>query len=229
MGSHERIEGRMSHLKTTPEERATLRAEALAQRVTAAYERHDASICDPPELHPRNVVVTRILDDLDTLAAAHARALAIADMIEHDIARAHPPPGGQQVGPGGDLGPVPPSVRGYLERVVRDLRGGPPARVGELNALAARIAKGRAKYPNGCTVLSLLDECGEVAHAVNKYESADRVREELLDVAAVAMRLYLGEVDRGLEMDGLVQRRVATTSDATTSQEPDPVGAGWME
>lgn len=77
----------------------------------------------------------------------------------------------------------------------------------ELVTLADRIQKGRRKYPNGCTVLSLLDEAGEVAHAVNKYESAERIREELLDVAAVAMRLYFGEIDRGLEIDGLVQRR----------------------
>jgi hypothetical protein len=79
--------------------------------------------------------------------------------------------------------------------------------VDELGPLAARIAKGRRKYANGCTVLSLLDEAGEVAHAVNKYEPAERIREELLDVAAVAMRLYFGEIDRGLEIDGLVQRR----------------------
>lgn len=58
-----------------------------------------------------------------------------------------------------------------------------------------RVAAGREKYPAGCTLLSLLDEAGEVAHAVNKGEPADRVRAELLDVAAVAMRLYFGEVD----------------------------------
>lgn len=84
---------------------------------------------------------------------------------------------------------------------------GPETASVELAPLAARIAKGRAKYANGCTVLSLIDEAGEVAHAVNKYEPEDRIRDELLDVAAVAMRLYFGEIDRGLEMDGLVQRR----------------------
>lgn len=77
----------------------------------------------------------------------------------------------------------------------------------DLAPLTQRLAKSRAKYPNGCTVLSLIDEAGEVAHAVNKYEPAERVREELLDVASVAMRLYLGEIDRGLKMDGLIQRR----------------------
>lgn len=79
----------------------------------------------------------------------------------------------------------------------------------ELFPLAVRIEKGRQKYPNGCTVLSLIDEAGEVAHAVNKYEPAERIREELLDVAAVAMRLYFGEIDRGLEIDGLEQKRIA--------------------
>lgn len=77
----------------------------------------------------------------------------------------------------------------------------------ELAPLRARMEKGRAKYPNGCTVTSLQDEVGEVVHAINKYESEERVRDELLDVAGVAMRLYLGEIDRGLTIDGLVQRR----------------------
>lgn len=61
--------------------------------------------------------------------------------------------------------------------------------------LAKRMSKGREKYPRGCTVLSLLDEAGEFTHAVNKEEHLTRMRDELLDVAAVAMRLYLGEVD----------------------------------
>lgn len=90
-------------------------------------------------------------------------------------------------------------------------RGGRPRSetpvLDELAPLRARLAKGRAKYPNGCTAISLLDEAGEVAHALNKYEAADRVRDEILDVASVAMRLYLGEVDTGLTIDGLVQRR----------------------
>lgn len=77
----------------------------------------------------------------------------------------------------------------------------------ELRPLAIRLAKSRAKYPSGATIMSLLDEAGEVAHAVNKYEPADRVRDELLDVACVAMRLYAGEVDDGIAMDGLVQVR----------------------
>ena len=75
-------------------------------------------------------------------------------------------------------------------------------------ALFARIATGRDRYPRGCTILSLLDEAGEVAHAVNKGESVDRVRDELLDVAAVAMRLYIGEVDADLVTLGFAQARV---------------------
>lgn len=77
----------------------------------------------------------------------------------------------------------------------------------ELAPLAVRLAMGRAKYPRGATVLSLLDEAGEVAHAVNKYETSERIREELLDVAVVAMRLYLGEIDTELQVEGLFQRR----------------------
>lgn len=64
-----------------------------------------------------------------------------------------------------------------------------------LTMLMKRMAKGREKYPLGCTVASLLDEAGEFTHAVNKEEGRFRMREELLDIAAVAMRLYLGEVD----------------------------------
>lgn len=79
---------------------------------------------------------------------------------------------------------------------------------GELAPLRERIEKGRAKYPNGCTVLSLLDEAGEFAHAVNKGEGMARVRDELLDVAAVAMRLYLEEIDDGLAIHGMGQRRM---------------------
>lgn len=64
-----------------------------------------------------------------------------------------------------------------------------------IGKLLLRMAKGRAKYPNGPTLLSLDDEVGEVKRAINKREGIERARDELLDVAAVAMRLYLGEVD----------------------------------
>lgn len=108
------------------------------------------------------------------------------------------------------LGRLRPIDHSALMRLVEDLMREALKEGGrELSPLARRIEKGRAKYANGCTVLSLIDETGEVAHAVNKYESEDRIRDELLDVAAVAMRLYFGEIDRGLEIDGLVQRRAA--------------------
>ena len=71
--------------------------------------------------------------------------------------------------------------------------------------LRQRIAKGRQKYPEGCTALSLLDEAGEVAHALNKREPIEKIREELLDVLVVAMRLYLGEVDTESALIGLMQ------------------------
>lgn len=81
-----------------------------------------------------------------------------------------------------------------------------------LTPLRLRMGHGRAKYPNGCTVLSLLDEAGELAHAVNKGEPVDRVRDELLDVAAVAMRLYLGEVDEKHDVVPRTQRALAELS-----------------
>lgn len=71
-----------------------------------------------------------------------------------------------------------------------------------------RLAKGRLKYPRGCTLLSLVDEVGEVVHAMNKNEGIDRVRDELLDVIAVATRLYLGEVDGDEHLVGLGKRVV---------------------
>lgn len=83
----------------------------------------------------------------------------------------------------------------------------------ELAPLVSRMAKGRTKYANGCTLVSLLDEAGEVVHAVNKNEGTERVRDELLDVAAVAMRLYLGEIDLDLELDGLTQKRLTPKSE----------------
>lgn len=78
-------------------------------------------------------------------------------------------------------------------------------RLDELAPLRRAMTKGRRKYPQGCTALSLLDEAGEVAHALNKRESVERVREKLLDVAGVAMRLYLGEIDTESVLVGLVQ------------------------
>ncbi len=91
----------------------------------------------------------------------------------------------------------------------------------ELAPLAARMTKGRGKYPTGCTALALLDEAGEFAHAINKGESADRVRDELLDVAAVAMRLYFGEVDTASVLEGLAQR----AADASSQDRAAPLSS----
>lgn len=76
---------------------------------------------------------------------------------------------------------------------------------GPFGRLMQRMNASRAKYPDGCTVLSLIDECGEVMHAINKYEDLETVCNEILDTAAVAMRLYLGEVDKTRVIDGLCQ------------------------
>lgn len=78
---------------------------------------------------------------------------------------------------------------------------------GEFGPLRAQMAKGRARYPLGATVVSLEDEAGEVVHAINKGEPLDRVRDELLDVAGVAMRLYLGEIDTSNVLVGLAMVR----------------------
>lgn len=96
---------------------------------------------------------------------------------------------------------------GVADDLVRERAEEEETKDDELAPLRARMAKGRAKYPNGCTAMSLVDEAGEVAHAINKGESFERVRDELLDVAGVAMRLYLGEVDAENVLEGLVQRR----------------------
>lgn len=76
--------------------------------------------------------------------------------------------------------------------------------LGDLNPfwpLAARLVHAREKHPKGPTFVSLIGEVGEVANVALKErakhpETADtRRRDELLDVAVVAWRLYLGEED----------------------------------
>lgn len=62
-----------------------------------------------------------------------------------------------------------------------------------LAPLATAIDVARAKHPGGPDGMrSLAEELGEVASAIRR-ESPERVREELLDLATVAMRLYLRE------------------------------------
>jgi hypothetical protein len=52
--------------------------------------------------------------------------------------------------------------------------------------LLVALQKGRAKYPAGVTLLSVLDEAGELAHAANKGESEERQRAEALDTARIS-------------------------------------------
>ncbi len=61
-----------------------------------------------------------------------------------------------------------------------------------LGALTDRIATARMKHPKGPNLRSLMEEVGEVASAMRR-ETPERVRDELLDVATVAMRLAFGE------------------------------------
>jgi len=62
----------------------------------------------------------------------------------------------------------------------------------EIDALVVALARGRSLHPKGCYVYALVEEVGEVARAIRR-EGLARVREELLDTAVVAMRLFLGE------------------------------------
>lgn len=62
----------------------------------------------------------------------------------------------------------------------------------ELDPLTRALARARWKHPKGCNLASLIEEAGEVGRAINR-EGLERAREELLDTAVVAIRLYLGE------------------------------------
>jgi NTP pyrophosphatase (non-canonical NTP hydrolase) len=68
-----------------------------------------------------------------------------------------------------------------------------------LKELEERIAQARWKHPDwhksaefGLSVLKL--ELNELEHAIN-WESSARIRDEALDVAAVAMRIASGETE----------------------------------
>ena len=58
--------------------------------------------------------------------------------------------------------------------------------------LLARLARARELHPEGCNLAALVSEVGEVATAMLR-ETQERARDELLDVATVAMRLAAGE------------------------------------
>lgn len=59
--------------------------------------------------------------------------------------------------------------------------------------LRHRLTLARSKHPEGASFDALMSEVGEVADE-RLAGNPDREREELLDVAVVAIRLYLGEV-----------------------------------
>jgi hypothetical protein len=63
----------------------------------------------------------------------------------------------------------------------------------KIDALAVAIDRARSLHPEGCNITSLFEEVGEVARALRR-ETHERVREELLDVAVVAMRLWMNEI-----------------------------------
>lgn len=84
-------------------------------------------------------------------------------------------------------------TQAHCARQLDELRGW---RASELAPLAARMAHARQAHPEGSDLTSLVSEVGEVARAMYAEapdQARDRARDELLDVAAVTMRLYLGE------------------------------------
>lgn len=68
---------------------------------------------------------------------------------------------------------------------------------GELDVLVPALAAARLKHPRGSKFADLAEEVGEVARAMRR-EGLERVREELLDVAVVALRMHLGELSAPL-------------------------------
>jgi len=73
---------------------------------------------------------------------------------------------------------------------------------GVLAKLTAAILRARANHPGGPDgIRSLAEEVGEVVNAMRR-ETPDRVREELLDVAVVAIRLYMGETPGAATVTG---------------------------
>ncbi len=60
-------------------------------------------------------------------------------------------------------------------------------------ALGRRLAHARRAHPDGATLAALLEEVDEV---LAEAPGTARERDELLDVATVAIRLWLGEEDR---------------------------------
>jgi inorganic triphosphatase YgiF len=65
-------------------------------------------------------------------------------------------------------------------------------RGGDHDALVKSIARARGLHPKGSAFVDLVDEMGELSRAM-RDEGLERTHEELLDVATVAYRMYLGE------------------------------------
>lgn len=59
-----------------------------------------------------------------------------------------------------------------------------------LDALYDRVRYARTRHPQGATLAALVEEVDE---ALAEPAGSRRERDELLDVATVAIRLYLGE------------------------------------
>lgn len=67
-------------------------------------------------------------------------------------------------------------------------------------ALAARLDHAKAKHPEGPTFAALIEEVGEVARVLDDPSKRDEYRSELLDVATVAIRLWMKENENGWSM-----------------------------
>lgn len=82
------------------------------------------------------------------------------------------------------------------DRISRFLDGKPQL-MARLLEVAWGIERARKLHPEGCSVLALVEEVGEVSRALAR-EDEDRLRSEIVDVAIVACRLLLGDLDERL-------------------------------
>lgn len=78
-----------------------------------------------------------------------------------------------------------------------------------MNAVCAEVVAARRKYPGNSHLLAaLLEEAGEVSRAFLQDEGKDRVREEAIQVAAMAIRIA-EEGDQDFERGGNPPKRVS--------------------
>lgn len=78
-------------------------------------------------------------------------------------------------------------------------------------ALANRLQHARKKHPEGADLWALMAELCEVFEEFNASD-AERYKDELLDVATVAIRIYLGEVS---ELEQVSWTRVEQADELT--------------